>query len=525
MTREPWESDIRLASGSRFWPGAPLLILCAGALLMSGCAFRRQAAGMAIEHNDFVAQTTNRQTVLNILRAREREPMHFTSFANVSGKVQGQGQIGLNTALNGDGGQLALTDTTQTTTGSTGALSQSVLTDTAVDTAIRGATNFTPSAQISVTTGTDFTLAVNATEEFYRGILGPLSPGIIVHYLRQGFPPDLLSHLVIRQLQFRLKVVDGAEKTIRTIDLPPFVNSPDDADKAGDFAEMLKCWRLDTVMKATDAVRVAAPAIGDLSGVSADVLARIKRVKDPDGIHRFYLEVSPGRNEPVLALVETGWPECKRRDVFEATVKGLTPGLPAAAGAGPAPRGGGTGTDIITNEGGESVTFVAKTGDPVSSPGAQQISDGVGPTDVLTLSRESERLNRLLPDTYKAVVEIDITFRSAEGILYYLGEYVRNEARSPKLRRDEDDKEACVRPEEMFCIPIVRVLPASQIRSSDRLIDVLYRGRRYAVPIAGARLTERSGRSSQTISLVQQLLNLHRSSKDLPFTPLVRVQN
>jgi hypothetical protein len=59
----------------------------------------------------------------------------------------------------------------------------------------------------------------------------------------------------------------------------------------------------------------------------------------------------------------------------------------------------------------------------------------------------------------------------------------------------------------------------------DILADVSYRRRRYAVPLSGAEIGPEAGRSSQTISLVQQLLNLHRSSKDLPVTPVVRVAN
>ena len=90
-----------MASSPRASSAAPsparrnLLALLAGSLLLGGCAFRTQATGMAVDYNDFVAQTTNRQTVLNILRAREREPMHFTSFSEVFGQIRGQGTASL----------------------------------------------------------------------------------------------------------------------------------------------------------------------------------------------------------------------------------------------------------------------------------------------------------------------------------------------------------------------------------------------------------------------------------------------
>jgi hypothetical protein len=74
-------------------------------------------------------------------------------------------------------------------------------------------------------------------------------------------------------------------------------------------------------------------------------------------------------------------------------------------------------------------------------------------------------------------------------------------------------------------LPILRVVEVRELLASERFVEVQYRGRRYAVPLSGARLNARAGRSSQTIDLVQQLLNLNRSARDLPSTPLLRVAN
>lgn len=472
---------------------------------------------MAIEHNDFVGQTTNRQTVLNILRAREREPMHFTSFSNIAGKVQGTGQLSLNSAFNGDNGQTVTTNIDKVTSGATGVVTASEATVQVAETLSRGATNILPNPQISVTTGTDFQIAVNASEEFYRGILGPLSSGIVVHYLRQGFPPDLLSHLVIRRLEFRVKVTDaagGAE--LGTVPLGEFVNSPDDQEAIKEFEKVLKCWQLATTMRPVSAVRLPAPPVRDLSGVAPEILGRIKAIKDDDGVVRNYLEVSAPRNEPALALGKAPSPACEKRADFKATLQSWVKDSTLNK----------TGDRSLEEKAkldalGENAKVLATS---IASPltaGEQLISQGVGAIGVETLRSESDFLSGVLPASYRAILEVDITLRSVEGILYYLGEYVRNGAGSPRLRGGEGACEG----KEPFCLPIIRVLPASQVRSSERFIDVIYRGRRYAVPMSGAKLTKESGRSSQTISLVQQLLNLHRSSKDLPITPLVRVQN
>jgi hypothetical protein len=109
---------------------------------------------------------------------------------------------------------------------------------------------------------------------------------------------------------------------------------------------------------------------------------------------------------------------------------------------------------------------------------------------------------------------IDVTLRSVEGVLYYLGEYIRNDGISPKLAGE------CG-----YCLPIIRVAPAAAIPREFRFVEVTYRGTQYAVPISGAVLNAQAGRSSQTVDLVEQLLNLNRSSKDLPTTPIVHVVN
>lgn len=460
---------------------------------------------MAIEHNDFVALTTNRQTVLNILRAREREPMHFTSFSNVAGKVQGTGQLGWNTAIGGDGGSLARTDTTAATTGPTGALTQTVDTATVVDTLTRGATNWTPSAQLSVTTGTDFQIAVNASEEFYRGILGPLSPGIIVHYLRQGFPPDLLGHLVLRRLAFQAQITDSKGKDVATVPLGEFNNSPDEEGEADKFAGVLKCWRLGYEMQKSDPVRIPAPEIRELSGLNPDVVSRLRSVKGPDDAVRYEIEVKPGKSDLALALEPIDRPGCGTRDQFRGEVANWV------RGQGLVGRARTVSVEMDKNAGPRLVSSI-------SADDREAVSQGIGGSGTEKAIGGAPYLEQELPPGYKVIVEIDMTIRSVEGILYYLGEYVRNPG-SPRLY----DAEACA--SVNYCLPIISVVPASEIPTGKRLVDVLYRGRRYAVPLTGAKLSAESGRSSQTISLVQQLLNLHRSSKDLPFTPLLRVQN
>jgi hypothetical protein len=112
-----------------------------------------------------------------------------------------------------------------------------------------------------------------------------------------------------------------------------------------------------------------------------------------------------------------------------------------------------------------------------------------------------------------------VSLRSVEGLIFYLGEYVRKENKRPLAwGRCEDGQ---YRP----CIPLIVIKPAEEARGTEPFISVDYKGTRYVVPLSGEDIRTGAGFSSQVIGLVQTMLNLHRSSKDLPSTPLVRVIN
>lgn len=125
----------------------------------------------------------------------------------------------------------------------------------------------------------------------------------------------------------------------------------------------------------------------------------------------------------------------------------------------------------------------------------------------------------LVPAGYRTELVIDVSLRSVEGMINFLGEYVRTEKKRPLAwGRCEDGQ---YRP----CIPLIVIRPAGQAGDAPPFISVEYKGERYVVPSSGEDIRTNAGFSSQVIGLVQTMLNLHRSSKDLPSTPLVRVIN
>ncbi len=486
----------------------PLLVVC----LLTGCAFRTQTTGMAVDYNDFVAQTTNRQTLLNVLRAREREPMHFTSFSEVFGQVRGTGTASLGTAFNGDSSSATKTRTTVANSGPAGATIGTALTDLASDVASVGATNVTPSLGIQITTGTDFKVTANATDDFYRGILNPVPAPTIVHYLRQGFPADLLSHLLIGRLEFSAQITKPGGK-VETVYLLTMNNSPDEDRSAREFEAAIRCRKLDYSMTSSPRRALPLSDLASLAPIPPDVLKRVQAMTDTKTGRVTYELVTAAQNEFGLALSEPTLSQCSQtRELLSASIDGWS----KKALSGTPSRGVRSSeldpSGVSPKRGALAGVSKGSTGEPRRGSKREEL----GQTGEFQFQSEDYFTDKL-PDGYRGDLVIDLTLRSVQGVIYYLGEYVRREATSPKL-----DGPPCP---DTYCMPILRVLPASEVKATARFVDVTYRGRRYAVPLSGRDLTPEAGRSSQTIDLVQQLLNLNRSSKDLPSTPLLRVVN
>jgi hypothetical protein len=502
------------------------------ALLASGCAFQRQTTGMAVDYNEFVAQTTNRQTLLNILRAREREPMHFTSFSRVLGTMKAGGTLGLGAALNGDAGSLAMTDTSVTTSGGTGVVTSVADTASSVDTATFGATNFTPSFGISVNTGTDFDIAVNATDEFYRGILGPLKDSVVVHFLRQGFPADLLSHLVIGELRFYAVFKKGGkdidnkgqewspgEDKYGHVLISAVRNAPDDEQEIEKFENAMNCRNLTYSIVRRDKRSIGLASVSDLSSVSPELIGKITSEGAAGHAYKYNIGESSdfglalSERKECTATIEMLLKDAGPRiDDFIEDIE-LPPRRPERAGCEDrsAPRRSTPRTVL------RSKTLAEQSTD-LETSSRDELSGAVHQFEAEDFLEPLLCSNRI-PAAYTGDLVIEITLRSVEGILYYLGEYIRNPELSPKLYGAP-----CPAENGVACIPVLVVARKGEV-PGETFADVLYRGTRYVVPLSGASINPVAGRSSQTISLVQQLLNLHRSSKDLPVTPLVRVAN
>jgi hypothetical protein len=436
-----------------------LALLC----VATGCASRPQVTGMAVEYNEFVADATNRQTVINILRARSREPLHFTSLSKVLGTARIEGNASLDLALNGDGGeQLPQAGAFATTRRSL------------------GATNWTPRLGLRINSGTDFEIGINATDDFWRGITAPVAPATIVHLLRQGWERDLVSYLFIQRIEFTARIIDPDGKVVATLPLAQLQNSPDYETTVGPFTSLIRCRTLYYELLETPERNEFAITLSENSSLVSDEPTRRKACDE--------LEQSL-REAFRTALV--------------AEVGKLPPLGPADAGAGPAAPAA---SDANPFPGRATYVAGATAGLEEAAP------NGAGFT-------ATDYFKDLAPPGYRTALVIDVSLRSVEGMINFLGEYVRTKNERPLAwGRCEDGGYRA-------CIPLIVIRPAAQAGDAPPFISVDYKGERYVVPSSGEDIRTEAGFSSQVVGLVQTMLNLHRSSKDLPSTPLVRVIN
>lgn len=427
-------------------------------LATSGCAFRSQVSGMAIEYNEFVAEATNRQTVVNILRARSREPLHFTSFSKVLGTARVEGTAGLDMNVNGNGGE-------QLPQGGGFATSKRTL----------GATNLAPKLGVRINSGTDFEIGINATDDFWKGITTPVAPATIVHLLRQGWERDLISYLFVHKIDFAGRITDPSGKVVATLPLRVLRNAPDNESTVPPFTNLIQC-------------RTLYYALSETAERSEFAITFSENVEVTEGVRR----------EACVRF------EQDLRDAFQKGLQGQNVRL---AELGQREANDSTAApDADPFRGRANYVAGASGGPGATTP------NGAGFT-------ATNYFQDLVPAGYKTELLVDVSLRSVEGMINYLGEYVRTVNERPlAYGRCEDGG-------YRQCIPLIVIKAADEAGNVEPFITVDYKGERYIVPLSGEDIRTGAGFSSQVIGLVQTMLNLHRSAADLPSTPLVRVIN
>lgn len=182
-------------------------------LALPGCTFSTQLQHIAVSQNQVVASTADSITLINILRASERLPLHFTSISRISGNVDfgASGGLGAGVALRGP-----------------------------------GVTSLSPTLGGSFASNPSFDITVHDSQSFQRGVMAPIEPEIINYYLGVDWPPDLLTYLLVDRVDF----VASDDTVILGRGFKPgeviasIRNDPSSLDGAGLFRDFVRCYTL-----------------------------------------------------------------------------------------------------------------------------------------------------------------------------------------------------------------------------------------------------------------------------------------
>jgi len=386
----------------------------------------------SIHYNRVAAESNNELIVLNILRAKHRQPMYFSALTQLNGSLTYGGSVTVGSTLNDSG--LQAKDNVENF--EAGALTTASITEKVT----RGLDTVSPSIRANVASNPSFQYQLLDTQEFYQGITQSIPEETIINYLEQGWDSDLLEALFIEAISG----VDG-RKIIE--------NDPD-----SDFSEIIACYDFKIgKTKDTTPISVDINDLGDLNGLANLFKAGAKIKTDEYGNH-------------TLTMTKTGKPEL----VYERST---------------AECGGLTGS--LAN-GPEIRLFSA------------EIALG-----------ETANANTL-------------KIRSVQSVMYFLGEYIREDVTPYKIKVGKPEKEQCI-----FSIQ------SGAGRGQNPLVTTKLNGNRYnisadinksGVDSDDCHVEENEDAASnvntlRTLALLNQLINLQKSSKDRPQTLTVRSIN
>ena len=438
-------------SKAKLRSGALVAALCLG---LAGCSFGPRLQGVAVNHNVMVAGAVNQLTVLNILRAKAREPLHFTTITRLNGSAGVTARGSSNVQVKGP--------TATRRTGPAGALIETAT--------VQGAEVTTPVLEGVVTGNSAFEVAVLDTQEFYQGVLASVPASVVAHYLRQGWPDKLLAYVLIGQVEFVATedYVDPRGRSRKKGEIIAVIdNDPVKPAEARRFGTFVNCYRLGHVQRAAPD-RLLIPldqtarfGLADLALLDGDRFD----IDDPGapGTPRWIKR--RGRTSDSLIVTPTLEPRAGECDELLQAVLSVSGRYGLAA---PAPF------VMIDERGGAAATL--------------QPQDTTG---------------RAVKDARPSFA-IQLVLRSPGGAIYFLGEYQRagdtyGEAGQPNS--------------------VAPLLVVDTVRPVSTFVSVRFHDKTYFVPTEDAA----GGRSTQVVALVQELVNLQKSSRDKPSTATVRV--
>ncbi len=397
-----------------------------------GCTTSGQIASQIVKTN--VAQETaeNQLLLLNVLRAYKRRPMHFTQVTAVHLPV-GVGNPNFQFALPFGGDPKG-----------------NVLT-----------------SGVSIPQSMDATF--QNTQEFMRGITTPLPPSLMMYYLDQGWPSELVLMLFVREIRvYRSK--DGAPHVV--------TNYPENKQSFDEFGSLVTSISNCDLDVEDEEPKAFGPALAasEVRTVKALVEARSASMV-VDSVETVDSKRSKGRND-----VDAKTDEPERFQL----------------------RTPGKGSHIVLKnreEGGCSWNNA-------------QVRPG-------RLERKEPSMKK--PDTFP---NLEFVLRSPEAMVYYLGELARTQLDGQTDAGTTPPTVSPVVPQFSYhqldastkMVSSARILTVARGGDDGAAVVVNYDGDLYSIPSTG-----KGDQSTHVLSLVSQILAMQNKGSDLPGTATVHV--
>lgn len=439
-----------------------------------------------VNFNQQSAQAHNQELLLNIVRASRNEPLEITSLRDVQGTATVTGSANLNIPLVQSGGF---------STGINPILLQT-------GTAISG--------------GPIFSLDVLNTQEFYRGFLAPITTQTLDYYMHQGIPRGVLFYLMMRQI-----VISQGGRSIAVLNVANPAASPQAARNARYFREIVADLVYNNVI--TEQISTDVSIGPDLSPED------VKSVPALVGALSAGLQVTQVSTKPEHYRLQKSISSYRFCIGPSATRGDATAADMAAADA--VAAGDRCGASQKEREG----LSRALGGEPASEAYSLAVHSLSGSATVKSLpagqaGNQPRSLYAILPELLPGFdatkpFQFEFVTRSTQSIIQFLGEITQTQitaaAGSESItvpiwsgasgQGDESLDTGQIGYEPLFVV--------DSGSGPKAMVSVDFRGGRYSI----AEDRSHSGNSALVLALVEQLMALNKSARDLPSSSYLTV--
>ena len=478
-------------------------------LALGGCDAVDRFSGRAVQYNLEAEQVQDQGILLNIIRASKRRPLEFTSISTVTGTASASGNGGL-----------------------TGPVGPHLPTS-----------SHAFSLGLTVSGGPTFSLGVLDTQEFYEGISNPIPVSLFDFYLKEGYPPNLLFNLFISKIEL---IREGHHETL--------ANAPSSESYTKFQAVLDEIINQGlTTEKSSDAVPQGPPLTPNETGNVKELLAGGTQGYE---LHRKgWCDLAEEDREVTLSrLRANAWRIVLYRVNAYCKTSGDKTPPPVILEAGLPPylyqvQKANSGARFCFTRGnhGDAQCSMGKkkSKSPSSTPYRFTNLDLSNVSEVTIVTPKGTKLRMAVPNTDPnfRVTELTMTPRTTEGVIYYLGELVR-QAHYPEFQSrrftpkivygptsikmpekvcpastDNDDSSGnlpIVLMKKFICMPIFVV---DQPAANQAFVSVAYDGTSYGIPTKQTPVAL----TYQVLDLVSQLIALNKSAKSLPATSVFTI--